>query len=79
MANFILDDYFPYDPRKRTFAFARTHNNELWAMLLEKAWAKLNGAYSNIVGGIVSEPISALTGFHTEYLSHKNLGEEDIP
>ena len=74
----FLDDYFPYDPRKRTFAFARPHNNELWAMLLEKAWAKLNGGYSNIVGGIVSEPISALTGFPTEYLSHKNLEEEDI-
>ena len=74
----FLDDYFPYDPRKRTFAFARPHNNELWAMLLEKAWAKLNGGYSNIVGGIVSEPICALTGFPTEYLSHKNAEEEDI-
>ena len=74
----FLDDFFPYDPRKRSFAFARPHNNELWAMLLEKAWAKLNGGYSNIIGGIVSEPISALTGFPTEYLSHKQLEEEEI-
>ena len=74
----FLDDYFPYDPKKNKFAFATPHNNELWAMLLEKAWAKLNGGYSNIVGGIVSEPISALTGFPTEYLSHKQLDEDEI-
>ena len=74
----FLDDYFPYDPRKKKFAFATPHNNELWAMLLEKAWAKLNGGYSNIIGGIVSEPISALTGFPTEYLSHKQLDEDEI-
>ena len=74
----FLDDYFPYDPRKKKFAFATPHNNELWAMLLEKAWAKLNGGYSNIIGGIVSEPISSLTGFPTEYLSHKSLEEDEI-
>jgi len=74
----FLDDYFPYDPKKKNFAFATPHNNELWAMLLEKAWAKLNGGYSNIIGGIVSEPISSLTGFPTEYLSHKNLEEDEI-
>ena len=74
----FLDDYFPYDPRRKKFAFASPHNNELWAMLLEKAWAKLNGGYSNIIGGIVSEPISSLTGFPTEYLSHKQLEEEEV-
>ena len=74
----FLDDYFPYDPRKKKFAFATPHNNELWAMLLEKAWAKLNGGYSNIIGGIVSEPISSLTGFPTEYLAHKQLEEDEI-
>ena len=74
----FLDDYLPYNTRTRNFAFALPHNNELWAILLEKAWAKLNGGYSNIVGGIVSEPVSALTGFPTEYLSHKNNDELDI-
>ena len=74
----FLDDYFPYDPKKNKFAFATPHGHELWAMLLEKAWAKLNGGYSNIIGGIVSEPISALTGFPTEYLSHKQMEEDEI-
>ena len=47
-------------------------------MLLEKAWAKLNGGYSNIIGGIISEPISSLTGFPTEYLSYKKLEEDEV-
>ena len=74
----FLDDYFPFDPLKGNFAFATPNNNELWAMLLEKAWAKINGGYTNIVGGIVSEPIAALTGFPTEYLSHNKLEENEI-
>ena len=74
----FLDDYFPYDPAKKTFAFCKPQGNELWAILLEKAWAKLNGGYTNIIGGIVSEPICALTGFPTEFLPHKNFEEEDI-
>ena len=74
----FLDDYFPFDPTKNNFAFAKPNNNELWAMLLEKAWAKLNGGYSNIIGGIVSEPIAALTSFPTEYLSHKQKEEDEI-
>ena len=74
----FLDDYLPYNTRTRNFAFALPHNNELWAILLEKAWAKLNGGYSNIIGGIVSEPVSSLTGFPTEYLSHKNCDELEI-
>ena len=74
----FIDDYLPYNTLSRNFAFALPNNNELWAMLLEKAWAKLNGGYSNIIGGIVSEPVSALTGFPTEYLSHKNYEDMEI-
>ena len=74
----FIDDYLPYNTRTKNFAFALPHNNELWAILLEKAWAKLNGGYSNIIGGIVSEPVSSLTGFPTEYLSHKNIDEMEI-
>ena len=74
----FLDDYFPYDPEKKNFAFATPNDNELWAILLEKGWAKINGGYTNIIGGIVSEPIGALTGFPTEFLSHKELEQNEI-
>ena len=72
----FVDDYFPYDPYENKFVGARPHNNELWAILLEKAWAKVNGGYTNIIGGLFSEAILALTGFPTEIIKHKNLGRK---
>ena len=74
----FLDDYFPYDKIKKKFAFAAPNENELWAILLEKAWAKLNGGYSNIISGFFKEPIIALTGFPTKYLYHENEDEFEL-
>ena len=74
----FIDDYLPYDTSINNFAFAKPNNNELWVMFLEKAWAKLNGGYSNIIGGNINEPICSLTGFPTECLSHKNIDEMEI-
>ena len=74
----FVDDYFPYDPNSKDWAYALPHKNELWAMLLEKAWAKLNGGYSNAIGGIVSEPISCLTGFPTQYIVHDNYENDEL-
>ena len=53
------------------------HNNELWAILLEKAWVKINGGYTNAIGGLFSEAILALTGFPTEIFSHKKLDKNE--
>lgn len=39
-----VDDYFPCYPEGEPL-FARAHGNELWVMLLEKAYAKLHGNY----------------------------------
>ena len=71
----FVDDYFPYDPLQRKFVGARPHNNELWAILLEKAWIKINGGYTNAFGGLFSEAILSLTGFPTEIIKHKVLDE----
>ena len=71
----FVDDYYPMDGND--FAFAKPNNNELWAILLEKAWAKVNGGYSNIIGGIVSEVLLALTGFPSEYI--KNISDSISP
>ena len=57
---------------------ARPHHNELWAILLEKAWVKINGGYTNTIGGIFSEAILALTGFPTEIYRHKKMQQRDI-
>ncbi len=48
-------------------------------MLLEKAWAKVNGGYFNIVGGLSSEVLSVYTSFPTEYITFtRNFNKEEI-
>lgn len=56
----ILDDYFPTYYNQP--AFNSTKSKELWVMLLEKAWAKVNKGYHNIVGGLIRETLHDLTG-----------------
>lgn len=59
----ILDDLIPVKPGLgREIAFNYTQNNELWAILLEKAWAKVHGGYMNTDGGIIREALRDLTG-----------------
>jgi calpain-15 len=50
----IIDDYFPVYKTpggKDQVAYARTKDNELWVMLLEKAYANAYGCFVNIIGG----------------------------
>jgi hypothetical protein len=63
----ILDDQFPCYPDNKTLAFARENGPELWALLLEKAWAKLYGSYVNIEGGLTRECLHDLTGAPVSY------------
>ncbi len=50
-----IDDFFPC--REGNFgivssAFSKPKNEKLlWVLILEKAWAKVNGAYDLTVGG----------------------------
>lgn len=56
-----VDDYFPCYPEGEPI-FAKCHGNELWVMLLEKAYAKLHGNYYLLRGGFVNEALIDLTG-----------------
>ena len=67
-----LDDYFPCIKGTNVPYFAKPNSFELWVMLLEKAWAKINGGYANIVSGWPCDVMRALTGFGCESLDHKN-------
>jgi len=62
----LLDDYFPCSKKTKIPIFAKPNGPELWAMLLEKAWAKINGGYLNIIGGYASEVLSVFTSFPIE-------------
>ena len=69
----FIDDFFPYDPEQEELIGVRPQNNELWAILLEKAWVKINGGYVNTYTGLFSEAILGLTGFPTEIFKHKKI------
>ena len=56
---YILDEYFPsyFNGIEHDLAFSKTEQNELWVILLEKAYAKAYGSYWETVGG---DPVHAL-------------------
>lgn len=41
----IVDDFVPVWPQNNQPIFAKAVDQELWVVLLEKAWAKLHGTY----------------------------------
>jgi calpain-15 len=45
----IVDDHFPC--KNNNPCFSSSDTQEIWAMLLEKAWAKLYGTYARTEGG----------------------------
>ena len=69
-----IDDYFPCFPLGGPI-FSRCHGNELWVMLLEKAYAKLHGNYFSLRGGYASEALLDLTGCPT--ISHA-FDDDDV-
>ena len=56
-------------------AFSDSVNNELWVILLEKAWAKLYKSYKHIESGFPEEVLHDLTGAPVKriYLHKKGL------
>lgn len=64
----IIDTLFPLNS-EGNWAFACSEEkNEIWPMILEKAYAKLYGSYDAIIGGRVHYALSDLTGGFPEEL-----------
>jgi len=61
----VVDDYIPCT-KDGMPVFSSAHGNELWVMLLEKAWAKLHGSYLRIEAGFAEHVMHDLTGAPTE-------------
>lgn len=60
---YVIDDYFPINNQGAyVFTVPNKGQNEIWAMLLEKAYAKAYGGYYKIPSGILSEAFRDLTG-----------------
>ena len=71
----MIDDYIACNCGEP--AFAEAHGNELWVMLLEKAWAKIHGSYLSIRAGWISEALNTFTG--APYEAIENVNKEEHP
>ena len=75
----IVDDYLPcYGSWGKNFSFTSTNGNELWVILLEKAWAKLNGCYAKVIGGEAHEIFEVITNTYSEKIKIKKGLEQEI-
>jgi len=72
--NILIDDYFPCLNGKSGPAFSRGNGNELWVLILEKAYAKVFGSYHAIEGGNPAVALRDLIGAPYE---NKDEGDED--
>ena len=71
-----MDEYVPYLYGKP--AFTKAKDNELWVVLLEKAWAKLYTSYKRIEAGYPEEALHDLTGAPIKqlYFQHSSFDKE---
>ena len=75
----LVDDYLPcYGSWGKNFSFTSTNGNELWVILLEKAWAKLNGCYARVIGGEANEIFEMITNTYSEKIKIKRGQEQEI-
>ncbi|XP_074140845.1 calpain-13-like [Sminthopsis crassicaudata] len=60
----VVDDRLPVTSNRGGFLFVRPRsgNNEFWPCLLEKAYAKLHGSYSQLHSGYMNDSLVELTG-----------------
>lgn len=72
----IIDDFFPCLKSNKCPIFCKPKNSELWVLILEKAWAKVNGGYANIIGGWPCEVLSAVTPFCLKSYNNKDYKNE---
>eukprot|EP00919_Chromeraceae_sp_WS-2016_P073042 GHVR01172682.1.p1 GENE.GHVR01172682.1~~GHVR01172682.1.p1 ORF type:complete len:323 (+),score=104.63 GHVR01172682.1:451-1419(+) len=69
----VIDDYIPCHPRRwwdkgGRPMFATPVDNELWCLLLEKAFAKFFGGYGKLIGGYTPYAFQCLTGQEEQWL-----------
>lgn len=72
----IVDDFFPaFD---RSWALTHSREEEIWVMVLEKAWAKAHGDYGVTSGGDSRESLTSLTGAPTTLIRHNTATKNDV-
>jgi calpain-15 len=79
----VVDDFIPCDPRLHQQGsarpiFSQPNGNELWAILLEKAFAKFCGSYAGLEGGNTVWALRAMTGDHAKVFSRKWVADSTV-
>ena len=74
----IVDDYLPINKSTKKPVYAQSKGNEIWVMLLEKAWAKVNGGYANIISGLPCEALEFLLGLGSLSYDTENMDTDDF-
>ncbi len=73
----IIDDNFPTSGSKKlAFAGISDKSNNIWPIILEKAWAKVNRNYENILEGNSPEALEFLTPAPIETFTHGEVENE---
>lgn len=72
----VMDDFFPC--KYGAPCFSRANGNELWVLILEKAWAKLHGSYERIEAGFANYVMRDLTGAPSMDVSLEEKDEQEI-
>lgn len=73
-----LDDSFPCDKNTKKPIFARSKTNELWPLFIEKAWAKVNCGYVNIISGNSLEVFQAFTPFNSVRIDTRKENKQNL-
>lgn len=70
-----MDNYIPC--LKGRPCFSTANGNELWVIIMEKAWAKMHGNYERIEAGLCCNAMRDLTGAPS--MSYLTASTEGLP
>eukprot|EP00164_Ancoracysta_twista_P003737 GFYU01005010.1.p1 GENE.GFYU01005010.1~~GFYU01005010.1.p1 ORF type:complete len:789 (+),score=315.66 GFYU01005010.1:158-2524(+) len=75
----LIDDRIPCTPQGKPIYASSKDPNELWVMLIEKAYAKLHTSYQALIGGLVDFGLRDLTGgAPQQILLDKEVKDKDV-
>ena len=70
----IIDDFIPCTS-SGTPIYTHLNSNEMWPLLLEKAFAKMRGGYGKLNGGLPLDAMETMTGYSG---SRMFIGRDDL-
>jgi len=73
----VIDDFIPCDATSGRPVYQKLVSNEMWPLLLEKAFAKFRRGYSALDGGDPLDALQTLTGYVGEHIFSFNTSFDD--